>query len=171
MLRESPRRPAEHRRRGRQRKSAEASLGVLRHRRRRPPGLRRSRTGKSGSAWGAVCEPLSGALFGTDRRESHRPAESKSPGFQPVERARLGRLSAFALSTRAWAGTRDWPDRPRSTERAPSGRRRCGQGERQGSAKRMTPAEESMARVTRPLMCRRSLGLDSGAVKPHAWSP
>ncbi len=63
--------------------------------------LRSSRAATYGSAWGAVCEPLSEAFCGTRRRKSHRPAESERPRFLVLERACAGRLSAFALSNPA----------------------------------------------------------------------
>ena len=69
-----------------------------------PSGWRRE---KNGSAWGAACEPFSPALWRTARRESRRPAESEPLRFRRVEGAEPGRPSAFAPSSRAWAGTRD----------------------------------------------------------------
>ena len=69
---------------------------------------------KSGSAWGAACEPLSVALWRTGHRGSHCPAESEPMRFRRVEEGRAGRLSAFVLSSRERGprlGSSEWRSR------------------------------------------------------------
>ncbi len=47
-------------------------------------------TRENGSAWGAACEPLSGAFCGTRRRKSRCPAKSERLRFREVEGANKG---------------------------------------------------------------------------------